>query len=43
MQKIVRKWFTDKTNYLNLLFKYPDLIRPKEDLFSYLFKALLKQ
>jgi hypothetical protein len=38
----MHKWYSDKINYLNFLFSCPDLVRPKEDLFSFLFRTLLK-
>jgi hypothetical protein len=42
MEKLVHKWNMEKINYLNFLFKHTDLMRPREDLFSFLFGYLLK-
>lgn len=42
MEKVLSKWYLDKSNYLNVLFKYPTLMRPTQDLFTYLFTYLLK-
>lgn len=42
MEKLLAKWNLDKVNYLNFIFKRPDIIRPKEDLYSYLLTHLLR-
>ena len=42
MEKILMKWNLDKVNYINFLYRYPEFLRPKEELFSYLFVYLLK-
>jgi len=42
-EKLTQRWFEDKLNYIRFIYRNPELISPKEDLFSYLFKALLKQ
>lgn len=42
VEKIMHKWYSDKINYLNFLYKCPDLIRPRRDLFVFLLQTLLK-
>ena len=42
-EKMIQMWFNEKTNFITFIFKYSELISPKEELFHYLFKALLKQ